>query len=542
MSFIFQSFTDNVFLQKPLINDHYNYIAINEIKMWVSNNGNGSNDPNTGHMGFFWPGGLEATKTPVFQDGLLWGGYIDDSLHVNGSYFWQGLQAGKILPDGNADDPNLSKYRVYKIRKDWESLPYGPERNAYEIDYHEWPVGDGAPWIDLDGDSIYTPGVDEPKFSGDEMLWYVANDKDSVRSKDIFGSDPIGIEIQVTTYAYKPDWLLGDVIFKKYLIINKGNETVEDMILSYWIDHDLGDYSDDYVGGDSLLDLGFGYNGDNEDGDGKEREYGTPPPAVGYHILQGPVIPSSENDSAYYMGMWNKGLRNLSMTSFAPIVKGWRWWGITDAGTGEEMYNNMRGYVTVSGRPVVDPNSGDSTIFALCGDPVAGTGWYEGPGWPGGWEAYDRRMQVNSGPFTFAPGDTNEIVFAIIMAIGDDYLDSITELKRKVRAIREFYYTGIMSSINGGEQIVPIKYSLSQNYPNPFNPITTIEFTLPISDKVQLDVFNITGQKVETLINKRMRIGKHTIEFNARKLASGVYFYQIEAGSFRDVKKMIVIK
>ena len=49
----------------------------------------------------------------------------------------------------------MAKYRIYKIRKDWESLPHGPERNTYELDFYEWPVEDGAPWMDLNGDSIY---------------------------------------------------------------------------------------------------------------------------------------------------------------------------------------------------------------------------------------------------------------------------------------------------------------------------------------------------------------------------------------------------
>jgi hypothetical protein len=250
--------------------------------------------------GLYWPGGVDATKAAVFEEGLLWGGYVEDSIQVNGNAFRQGLQAGKILPDGTAGNPDLPKYRVYKI-----------ERNAYELDYYQWPVEDGATWIDINGNSIYTPGIDEPEFSGDETLWYVSNDLDSAQCYFTYGSYPIGLEIQVTTYAYKPEWLLGDVIFKKYLMINKGNNTVEDMILSYWVDHDLGDACDDYVGGDSLLDLGFGYNGSNQDGDGSGMTYGTPPPAVGYHLLQGPIVAGSDNDSAFFRGRWKKGYKNL---------------------------------------------------------------------------------------------------------------------------------------------------------------------------------------------------------------------------------------
>ncbi|MCK4558324.1 MAG: hypothetical protein KAV45_00970 [Calditrichia bacterium] len=97
-SLIFLGLNDKSSLKKPLTNDHYNYIAINEIKMWVSNNGDGSHDPNTDGNGLYWPGGIEATKAAVFEEGLLWGGYVNDSIQVNGNTHRQGLQAGKILP------------------------------------------------------------------------------------------------------------------------------------------------------------------------------------------------------------------------------------------------------------------------------------------------------------------------------------------------------------------------------------------------------------------------------------------------------------
>ena len=102
-------------LLKPLTNDDYNYIAINEILMYISNNGDGSHDPGTDGNGFYWPGGKLATKAAIFEDGLVWGGKINGEIRVNGNTHRQGLQAGKILTGGvagNADDP---RYRIYKI-------------------------------------------------------------------------------------------------------------------------------------------------------------------------------------------------------------------------------------------------------------------------------------------------------------------------------------------------------------------------------------------------------------------------------------------
>jgi predicted GH43/DUF377 family glycosyl hydrolase len=91
-------------------------------------------------------------------------------------------------------------------------------------------------------------------------------------------------------------------------------------------------------------------------------------------------------------------------------------------------------------------------------------------------------------------------------------------------------------------RFLPQKVVLSQNYPNPFNPSTTIEFHLSKSADVRIEVFNIAGQKIKTLVNKKMSAGTHQVQFNAQRLTSGVYFYRIEAGEFQDVKKMIIIK
>lgn len=85
-------------------------------------------------------------------------------------------------------------------------------------------------------------------------------------------------------------------------------------------------------------------------------------------------------------------------------------------------------------------------------------------------------------------------------------------------------------------------FKLYNAYPNPFNPSTKIKFTLPKQEIVTLEVYNIIGQKIETLLNKPMPAGYHEVEFNAQNLSSGVYFYRIEAGKFQDVKKMILLR
>ncbi len=89
---------------------------------------------------------------------------------------------------------------------------------------------------------------------------------------------------------------------------------------------------------------------------------------------------------------------------------------------------------------------------------------------------------------------------------------------------------------------IPESFSLSQNYPNPFNPTTNINYDIPNSSFVNITIYNELGQKVISLINKEQKAGKYVVSFDASKLSSGVYFYQLKANDFVQIKKMILLK
>lgn len=97
--------------------------------------------------------------------------------------------------------------------------------------------------------------------------------------------------------------------------------------------------------------------------------------------------------------------------------------------------------------------------------------------------------------------------------------------------------TGVQST-----GLVANKFELSQNYPNPFNPSTQINFSIPKNDLVTLKIFNTLGQEVATLVNGKMKPGSYEVNFNASNLASGVYFYNLTAGSYTSTMKMILLK
>ena len=95
--------------------------------------------------------------------------------------------------------------------------------------------------------------------------------------------------------------------------------------------------------------------------------------------------------------------------------------------------------------------------------------------------------------------------------------------------------------VSSGQNVVR-EYKLDQNYPNPFNPSTTIAYALPQAGKVSLKIYNILGQEVANLVNGYESAGVHRVVFNADKLSSGVYFYQLQSSKFVQSKKMVLLK
>ena len=89
---------------------------------------------------------------------------------------------------------------------------------------------------------------------------------------------------------------------------------------------------------------------------------------------------------------------------------------------------------------------------------------------------------------------------------------------------------------------IPNGFSLRNAYPNPFNPVTTIQFGLPIDTKMSIDVYDIQGRFVETLINRNMLAGYHSISWNASSHSSGIYFIKMQAGSYIRTQKLILVK
>jgi hypothetical protein len=104
------------------------------------------------------------------------------------------------------------------------------------------------------------------------------------------------------------------------------------------------------------------------------------------------------------------------------------------------------------------------------------------------------------------------------------------------------YSSNILTGIAETSAVLPDQFALSQNYPNPFNPVTQIPFSIPKAVNVNIEIFNLLGQRVAVLVNEHKPGGFHTVEFDGSSLSGGMYLYRLRAGDFRQVRKMLLVR
>ncbi len=359
--------------------DNSGRMDVNNLDMVVTNHGSIAYDLITGNSGLIYPKG--GTRTAVFAAGLWVGAKVAGETRLAIGEYSQEFTPGPMAD--STFQPDVPAYRNYRIERG--GVGYA--------DYLANAVPQGAP----------VDNIGNPLLFGDATIWSVFNDADpGTHTNDAGSTTPLGLEVQQTVFAFNRAGALGNIIFVKWKFINKGGNQLDSAYVSVWSDPDLGGFTDDLVGCDTTLSLGYCYNATNADG-----QYGSRPPAVGYDFFQGPRV-------------WNgASYDTLGMTSFNKYING------TDPAAPEETYNYMRG-LNANGSPI--HVNGDTlqpiTTFQVSGDPVTNTGWLDS-------NPNDRRLFLSAGPFSMAPGDTQEVVTAIIIGQGSDRLTSVSDMKAK---------------------------------------------------------------------------------------------------------------
>jgi len=414
--------------------------------------------------------GVDATTGEILTDGS---GSGEPKIRVNGSMYNTGLKAGKVLRDANGRilskdySENYRDQQIWRVRKDWNTgdltvdasilrdigtadvteAMIAADKAQYEHDWKEWPADEGAPYDDVDGDGVYTPGTwssennawvgDIPGIPGsDQTVWTVANDLPDEYaeggvvsvSEGGWGSPPVGFEMQLTLWGYDFPFSnpISSMMFKRARMIYVGlpggpaDAKLDTVYFTQWSDPDLGTYTDDYVGCDTTLSLGYVYNGNTFD-DQFLSSFGSPVPAGGYDFLEGPKV-DTNGDGV---------LDTLGMTSFVYFAAGS---SVSDPSTRVyagtlQWFNLMEGYLPrpayPTQQPFVDPITGFAEKYVLAGDPTSATGWVDGIILPPG----DRRLVMNTGPFEMVINDTQDVVVGLIGGLGINNLSSVAVLK-----------------------------------------------------------------------------------------------------------------
>lgn len=414
------------------------YLDVNNISGIFNNNGVFYSDLSTYGPGFEWIKG--SNKFAVFGSAIWIGAkYMEDSVRsdIRVAHAFGGsntsYKPGVIDPvTGLPDDPEKPVYKVYKV----QPLDDSPLGNP---DLLNWPIEQGAPWIDIDKDGIFNPDIDKVgiRLAGrviipDMVLFCVFNNGREIISK----FKPLYAEIRLTAWAFKA---IPNVHFIRFQIYNRSNKYWDSTYIGLLADPDIGGFEDDYAGCDLGLDkngkshqLGYCYNGDDSD-----EQYGANPPAFGFKLLQGPAVLGNITDTATYFDRKLYGYKNLNMSSFLFYCN-------LGVGGCVPKYTILPMvppdyYELLKGKRVYSDwflkNGKCDPLFELTGDPLADTGCVNSDLI----SPTDIRYFMNIGPFTVAPGDSQDVIYAALIEQGSDRLNSITKLRNTSSELRYFF-------------------------------------------------------------------------------------------------------
>ena len=517
--------------------DVFNNVGLKETYAEFPINGGSGSLGKFDEIGFLFSGGFFLSG---YSDGQMWSNAVASASLVE-----------DYLPGEIGSEINNPLNSIYIVNK---------RDPAFGHTWQNWKdaVSLGAEFYDGDSDGIYNPvdknwngtwdlNEDMPPLIGDEIAWCVYNDGMPKAYRRWNTVDPQGIEVRQTIFA-SDNSELENVIFIRYSILNTGTvaEVMDSVYFGVWEDGDMGDATNDVVGCDTLLNSAFYYESE------PDARYGDNPPSFFTSLLQGPIVKSNisadtaKNNFGQQIGSEKfSNSKNLGITSHAFFIGGDP--DLRDPNYAIEARNYLLGgdrlgqvpnpcvwpYGQVLGG--VDCHKVNPRLW-FSGDPVTNVGWISD-------QNRDTRNLVSTGPFELEKNKPQEIIIAYVIGRGNDPLNSVTVTRENVqRAIQE-YQSNFASMTYTPPPAIPVtSYLLYQNYPNPFNPTTTIRYELPQDGVVTIEVFDILGQKVKTILNEFKRSSRYEVTFNSAGLASGVYIYQLRVNDFITSKKMVLIK
>ncbi|MES2779586.1 MAG: T9SS type A sorting domain-containing protein [Bacteroidota bacterium] len=492
------------------------FIDANNIKAKITNSGplfwDGTNSA------FFVP--KTGTKSTIFAASPWIGGLYNGELHLMAETY---KQNGKDLQPGPVNtvyQPSHLTYwdRIWSVTKiqieafkEAVQLGQTPDLIKYR-DVYEWPArgnvigGDTtreyAPFMDANNDHLYDPlDGDYPLIKGDQCMYVIMND-DFVHTEST--GKPLKFEIHRMVYAYAIPSSLSNTLFVDYKVINKSTYIYDSLLFSSFVDFDLGNYIDDYVGTDTSRNMIYAFNGDANDENA--MGYGTTPPAQACVILNHKLM-----SSMYYNNTFAHINGNPAVaTDYYNYMQGkWK--------NGASKHAGDSGFAV--GSPV--------TVFSYGGDPCANTGWWEGSAsiMPG-----DRRILATIESRTLLPEQSLEVSMAFVYAraTSGDNIASVCALKSAVDSVTAWYKNGgPTTGVSEAKQ--QLTFTL---YPNPAKQSVAIE---GIDLKgTAVAIYDITGKQLKSL---SMPVSEN---ISVSDLSAGIYLVCVSSEKGIATKRLII--
>lgn len=489
---------------------NYAYLDINNIRAHVCDNGMFFHKPATLSGGYEYP--KNSGLNLMYTSGFWFGGRdINNQLKFSGQvYDSTDFGPGPLTIDGTAQPATITSFPIWKINKaevDYHIAHFSDVGYVIPQDFVTWPahgdVSQGfsynlAPYVDVNSDNVYNPGDgDYPCIKGDQAVYTILND----RSGSIANSYSIGLELHYMFYQINdPSTDLDNTTFIDLTLINRSTQTLFDFNASYFVDGDIGNYSDDFLGCDSTSNIAYFYNGDNDD----QANAGLP----GY----GPIPP------AFAIATLNNPMTNFS---YYPLT----------STTPAEKYDLMNGYW--AGSVPFTNLDGQPTDFIYSGDPLLNTGDTEiEEGNPPG----DRRALMSTNFGTLEPFEILEMSYAIIVEDNDinaienahQLIDQATNLRSFWSDNLDFSCFNLSAGIN--EQVSTENFEI---FPNPSNGNFSVRFDKN-QQYVNVMITDISGRTIHE--EKYINTGELNLTLTE---PNGVYLLTVESESGTIVKRIV---
>lgn len=382
---------------------------------------------------------------------------------------------------------------------------------------------DLAPFFDANADGDYNPADgDFPLVNGDNNLWYIYNDAAGTHTES--GGQPLGVEVAAMAYSFNTDNFLNNAIFIDFELRYKADVVLNDFRFGYFVDPDLGDFSDDFVGCDPETNTGYVYNGD--DFDSGANGFGEEVPALSVSFVKG-VDDSAGNDTG--------------LTGFLTYSNDFSATGNPETA---DHFNNYLNAQWKDGTSVTVGGNGyggdEATAFMYSGSPANADEWSE---CSEANQPADRRFLMVSGGVTLNPGDVRTATVAIVFGESenfeypcpdvpnfiDNYIDEAVATVDSVKAAQQSLITSVepITSTEAGFSIAP----------NPADDLIELTFDAERFAPNVVEIWSVAGQIVSQQVLHR---GERVVSLEGTP--NGMYFVKLidEQRGETTTRKLVV--